>query len=178
MKRVLQILLILLAGGLLAFAFLGLFVREVSISSTVVISAPVEDAWSTFLDMDRLDEWVPGYDRLTVLSGDAGQAGSQCRLYFDGGRAVDISVSEAVPHSEYSFDFESASYSGRVSAAFEESESATVLTHTVYARGHSFLNRARLPVVKPAWSLRHMAALDNLEAVVERRPSSSGAPGT
>ncbi len=174
----LQILLILLAGGILAFAVLGLFVREVTISSTVVISAPVEDAWSTFVDVDRLDEWVPGYDRLTVLSGDAGQTGSQCRLYFDGGRAVDIAVSEAVPHSAYSFEFESAAYSGRVSAAFEEGESATVLTQTVYARGHSFLHRARLPVVKPAWSLRHMAALDNLEAAVERRPSSRAVPGT
>ena len=176
MKRVLQVLLILLAGGLLALVLLGSFVREVSFSSTAVISAPLEDTWATFADMDRLDEWVPGYERMTVLSGDAGKVGSRHRLHFAGGRSVAFAVTEAEPLSAFGFDFETGSFSGRVAAAFERSESVTVLTQTVHARGATFLHRAVLPVVKPALSLRQMAALDNLEAVVEKRPSPAGAP--
>ncbi len=172
MKRIPRILITLLLGSILGLIALGLFVQEVTYTSTVTVSAPPEVVWTTYGDAQRLSEWLGGYERMTLLSSQPGTVGSRQRLHFENGSSVTVTVTEVVPYTKYGFEIKTEKLIGRVTAVLEGIDAGTRVTQTVHARGISFYSRAILPVIKPVLSLRQMAVLDELEYLIERKPAA------
>ena len=176
MKRLLRILGVLVLGILIAGVILGLFVKEVSYTTTVNVEAPVEEAWSTFVDVDRMPEWLMSFTHVEQISGDPMSEGSRFRLHFGEGVTLDEAVTEIAPNQLYSFDMETDMFSGSATVSFAEEDGSTQIVQAVNLRGSAFHWRVMLPVVKPMMAKEAMAALDLLKALIETNPSDVQQP--
>ena len=171
MKRFLYALSVLVSGGLLALVTLGLFVDEISYTATARVNAPIEMAWRTFMDGDRLGEWMPGFERVEHLSGDSLAPGAMYRLHFANGDFLTETIIAIVPYQEYSFDMETDLFTGQTSITFEDVGGAIRMQQSSRFRGTTFIRRALLPVLKPLIQREQMAALDRLADLIEQNPT-------
>ncbi len=171
MKRILYTLSVLVAGGLAALILLGLFIDEVSYTATARVNAPIEAAWQTFMDGERMREWMPGFERIEHLSGEPMTAGATYRLYFENGDLLTETITEIVPHQEYSFDMETNLFTGQTSVTFEDMGRFIRMQQTSSFRGSTFVWRALLPVLKPLIQRQQMAAMDRLADLIEQSPT-------
>ena len=61
---------------LILFLSLGLFVSSFEYSADVAIQAPIEKCWAVFNDTSRMKNWIPGFERITLLEGEAAKPGA------------------------------------------------------------------------------------------------------
>ncbi len=159
MKRALRVTGALIGGAVIVLVILGLFVKRVSYTTTIDVAAPVETAWATFVDGDRLGEWMPGFTGAELLEGEEGAVGSLHRLYFETGDSLDERVTAIVPNERYSFDMETSFFNGRVDVTFAPHSDGARIVQTTVVAGSTFHWRALLPVFKPLMQKEQMKGL-------------------
>ena len=167
MKRVLRFVLVLIVGATLGLGALAFFMEEVKLSNSTLIMARPNIAWTTASDTQRLGEWIGDLENASVLPN------NRLRLDFVSGRLAIVTITNTTPNTSIRMTIDTDREHAVGTMTFESTGGSTLLTHSLQVRGKSFARRAVLPLILPAISLRHMAMLDNLEALVEQRPSTS-----
>jgi carbon monoxide dehydrogenase subunit G len=120
--KALKIIGIVLAVIIVVFLSIGLIVPSYEYDSSVQVNAPVEKCWSTFHDINKMNQWLKGFESLTLKSGDSLAVGSvyEITVTDDGHRMVmsekltevnaptrvSYQLNNDVLKSEYSFSFE------------------------------------------------------------------------
>ena len=165
MNKMLRLLMTLLVGVALGLGVLSRFMDEVSLNNTTLIMAQPEVAWTTATDTQRLPEWIGGLESTTELSENT------LRLDFVSGAHAIVTITDTTPISRIDMIIDTDREHAVGTMTFEPNGGSTVLNHSLQVRGLSLARRAVLPMIKPRVSLKHMAMLDNLEAVIEQRPS-------
>ena len=61
---------------IILFLSLGLFVSSFEYSANVTIQAPIEKCWAVLNDTSRMKNWIPGFERITLLEGEAAKSGA------------------------------------------------------------------------------------------------------
>jgi len=82
MEQILHAVSVLLASALLALVFMGLFIKEVSCTATVRIKAPIDDVWSTFMDLDQRKLWQKNLEWINVNPDQPISTGSSLHMNF------------------------------------------------------------------------------------------------
>ena len=157
MKRFLYTASVLVGGAVIALVVMGLFVDEVHYTATVRVRAPLAESWATFMDGDRLHEWLDGLDRI--------------RLHFENGDSLLETVVSLTPEESYVFDMETDWFTGQTSVTFEPQEDYTRIQQAVVIRGSTFIARAIFPVFKPLIQRQQIDALDRLKEIIQLDPS-------
>ena len=175
MKRVLYVVSVIVCGALLALICLGLFVDEVSYTTTTRVNAPLDASWATFVDGERLAEWLPDLVEVETVSGEPMAPGSEFVLHFSNGSSLLERITAVVPQREYRFDMEAEPFVGTAAVTFEDQAGRTRIQQSVTMHGTSFAWRALLPVLKPVMQNEQAAALERLAVLIETSPSRSPA---
>ncbi len=176
MKRVLHILGIILGGIIVALVILGATVPQVTCTTTHVVQAPVDETWATFIDGDRVSEWMPEFSHFEHLSGELFEAGSRHRLHFVDGRTIEETVTEVVPEKRYAFEMDMPNFTASGVVTFTEEGDRTRFVQAVTLQASAFHWRAILPVIKPVFQSQQMNTLEALADLVERNPTSAATP--
>ncbi len=166
MNRLLRFVLTLAAGATIGLGVLAFFMDEVTLSNSTIIMARPDVSWTTASDTQRLQEWIGDLESATVLSA------NQLRLTFVNQAQATVTITDTTPNISIDMTIETAREHAVGTMTFEQNGGSTFLTHTLQVRGHTLTRRAILPLIKPTLSLKHMAMLDNLEALIEQRPSA------
>ena len=67
----------------LLFLAIGFIKPSVSYQNQVLINAPAGKAWQVMTDPSKLGEWLVGYKRSELISGEPGTVGAVSNIYFD-----------------------------------------------------------------------------------------------
>ena len=171
MKRFLHVLGILIGGILIALVILGLVVDRVEITSSLFVAAPVDETWTTFMDDERMAEWLPNFQSAELVSGTPNTVGSQYEISSTDGETWTETITAITFEEQFAFDMVAGPLTGSVTVDFEPREAGTFLTQTTILEGSSFVWRALLPVFKPFAQNEQAHALDMLGDLVESDPS-------
>lgn len=74
--KALKITGIVLTIIVVVFFGIGLIVPSYEYDSTIEVNAPVEKCWSIFNDVTKMNQWLKGFESLTLKSGDSLKVGS------------------------------------------------------------------------------------------------------
>ena len=172
MKRSLHIGGIVAAGVLVALCILGLFVDHVSINTTHYVAAPVDRAWVTFMDDNRLTEWVSNLVASETITPADGEGSSFCRHYYEGGIVVDQRVIAIEPFERFETGLETWFFTARMAVSFAPQGNGTRIDQVTLIEGTTFLWRAILPATTPWIRAGLSGDLKALARLIENNPSA------
>ena len=171
----------LIAGSLIFVVIailvtLGYTKKEVTFSNTLFVTAPVEDSWATFMDVDRWADWMPGIERVEILND------KHFRLYSSDGTVFEDKVTAIDEHVRYTADVQSwrqdnpPMASGSINVTFEVLEDGTRIVQTTTLTAHDFVMRCIFPLISPFMQNNQMHTMDALGYVIENDPSEASPP--
>lgn len=123
--KALKIIGIVLTTIVVVFLVIGLIVPSYEYDSSIEVNAPVEKCWSAFHDVKKMNQWLKGFESLTLKSGDSLSIGSVYEIVITDGdhrmvmsekitevnapQRVSYQLDNDVLRSEFSFSFDGTS---------------------------------------------------------------------
>lgn len=169
--KVVRIILIAVAGMLLAFLSIGLLFPSYEYQSSIVVNASPEKCWSIYHDTKKMAEWLEGFESLTLKKGETLSAGSTYEIVItdDGHRMVmsekiiDVSAPTKIVYelnndvlkSEFSFSF--------------EGTTTTTITSRYKITGNNILWKSILFLSKSYMTSSASEQLEGLKKVIEKQ---------
>ena len=149
-----------------------------TIETGVRIAAPPEAVASVLLDMDLAPLWTRGLDRLEVVEGVVGEAGSVGLAHYVEGRRRYVfrdCLISVTPCRHYVSEITGGGLNATVETSLEPFEDGTRVTVRWVGRGTNLITRLTIPLMKPLISKRSKEDLQSLRQLVEStRPYPAG----
>lgn len=136
---------------------------------TVPVSAPVDDVFRAWIDLDLMPQWVGGVTGVTDVTGPAGQAGTRYTVLF-GKMRSETEVLEADPPHLLRTRFGNWLLRGENRATFEPHGDGTRLTVEIRTRGLISSISARIFAIG-SYRGSFLGELQTFARLVERRPA-------
>jgi len=105
-KYILGILAVLVIG----FFLLGLLKPQLSYDCEIIVDKPLAESWAVSQDDEKLADWLDGYQKTEIVSGNPGTVGAVSDIYFiQEGEEMIIqeTIKEIVPNESISMTFTS-----------------------------------------------------------------------
>ncbi len=93
-----------------SFLLVGLFSSDLTYDYEIVANKPLTETWSVLNDEDKLSEWLPGFQKIEHISGEAGTVGSVSNVYFiENGEQMIVkeTITDIIPEESISMTYES-----------------------------------------------------------------------
>lgn len=171
--RALKIIGIVLTVIIVVFLSVGLIVPSYEYDSSIEVNAPVEKCWSTFHDITKMDQWIKGFESLTLKSGDSLAVGSVYEIVIidDGHRMVmSEALTEVNAPTKVSYELNNDVLRSEYSFSFEGQSSTKIKSHYKIT-GKNIFWKSILLLSKSY--MRNSAAdqLSSLKKVIEQPPT-------
>jgi uncharacterized protein YndB with AHSA1/START domain len=142
MKKFLKYFLLTIVGIVVLFFLLGVVFPTQHYSISVTINKPVEKTFATFNDTTRMKEWMPGFQKIENISGNANEVGNKWRLYFndhDRDIVMDETMTAFKQNELFTFNLSNEVINSDTEIRFKQIGNATEITNTcTYSGGNLF----------------------------------------
>ena len=168
--KYLKYLLALLVVLALLFISIGIFKPVVSYESEVMVNKPAKEAWAVMSDVSKLPEWLNGFKKTELVSGQANTVGAVSNVYFveDGQETViketitNIKANELMA-MQFSMDFMDMDYE----MSFEETSGKTRVKTVSTTTGNGLFAKSMVALMGGAMKDQEDVNLKNLKKVIE-----------
>jgi hypothetical protein len=143
-----------------------------TVEITVEIARPPEIVAAALLDPDNAVHWTTDLQRLEVLSGSPGEAGSVAHLhYLQKGRPYVLTdvLEEAVPNEYFRSKVEGGGLKVQVQTWLRKKNDGTEVRLRWVGRGTKLLTRLLLPLIRGAIARRSREDINRFKDLVETR---------
>ena len=140
-----------------------------TVETRVDIAAPPEAVASVLLDADLAPLWTRGLDRLELVEGAVGEAGSVGLAHYVEGRRHTLRdrLISVTPCRHYVSEISGGGLKATVETSLEPFEDGTRMSVRWVGRGTNFITRLTIPLMKPLISKRSEDDLRSLRRLVE-----------
>ena len=156
----------------LVFLAIGFVKPSVSYESRVTINSSVDESWKVMTDPSLLSEWLVGYKRTELISGEAGTVGAISNIYFDqNGKEVVIkeTITNVVPQKMIGMNFENDFMDMVYQIEIQDVDGKTQIDSKTTAKGNGLISRSMTALMKGALVQQEDTNLHKLKDLVGSR---------
>lgn len=164
---VLVVVVLIVAGGI---AF-GLLNPSVSYEASVEINKPREVVWAYFSDETKMGEWLKGFQKIEIISGNKNEVGSKYKMTFiDQGQEIVMieTLKEFKRPEKFAMHLEHEIMSSDSEITLAEENGKTTLTQKDNAVGSNILWRIMFAAMRSTFIDSSQENLNRLKANVEK----------
>ncbi|HTH54461.1 MAG TPA: SRPBCC family protein [Cyclobacteriaceae bacterium] len=168
--KALKIIGITLTFIVVAFLGIGLIMPSYEYQSSIEVSAPVAKCWDTFHDVKKMNQWLRGFESLTLISGDSLAVGSLYEIVVtdDGHRMVMTEkLTEVNAPMRISYELKNEVLTSEYTFSFE-GNSPTKITSRYKITGNNILWKSILFLSKSYMTGSAADQLSSLKTVIEQ----------
>ncbi len=169
MKIIKYILGIILLLTLIFFA-IGFIKPEVSYESEVSVNKPLNETWAVLSDEAKLPDWIEGYKRSELVSGEAGQVGAVSKIYVDN-QGQEMVMQETITALDpdkrmamtFTMDFMDMDYE----VLLDEKEGKTHIRTKSKVKGNGMMAKSMVALMSSGMKAQENKNLSKLKKVIE-----------
>lgn len=165
-KALLGIILMLV----LLFLAIGIIRPSVSYENEVIINQPTSVVWAVMTDPTKLADWLDGYQRTELISGEPGTVGAVTSIFFvQNGKEVVIkeTITQVVPNDMIAMDFENEFMNMEYQIEIKNVDNKSRVSSKTIAKGSNLFSRSMVGLMKGVLSQQENTNLSKLKALAE-----------
>lgn len=170
--KALRITGISLLSIVVVFFLVGLLVPSYEYESSIEVSASPEKCWKTFHNVKLMNQWIPGFESLTLKGGDSLAVGSQYEIIItedDHRMVMSEKITEVNAPSRVSYELNNDVLKSEFSYSFEGTSPTTIKGH-YKVTGNNVVWRSILFLSKSYMTGATDNQLASLKKVIESQP--------
>ena len=145
--------------------------RNIHYRTDVTINVPVQKVFTGYMDIEKMEQWIPGFERIEYMGGFMMGQGTRLRLVLNNNGKQTTAVQEIKQMKwnkliEYTLDEKRITVSTTVKFIQEDSSTIVITENEVY--GNGFLWKTLLPFMKPAISVKALKSQEMFKAAMEK----------
>lgn len=148
----------------------GLLTPSISYDCEVSVSKPAVEAWAVMSDESRLTEWLEGYKKGELVSGEKNTVGAVSNIYVEE-NGEEMVMQETITALEpnrlmtmaFTMDFMNMDYE----IAVEEKEGGTIIRTKSVVTGNGLLNQSIVSFFSAAMKEQEEKNLNSLKVLIE-----------
>lgn len=154
-----------------AFLLVGVFTTSVTTSYEMTVDAPVDEVYTFFMDLEKVNQWVTSLKSSERISGNPQEIGTKYKLVINRDGKDKEFIEEIIELKEnaafgYSLDGDGLHSDSRVT--FKDVDGKTLVTATTVTRAKNAITRSMLPFKKDEMERRRKKNYDKLKELVEQ----------
>lgn len=159
----------------IGFLSLGLIKPTVSYECEIMVEKPTNESWAVLQDVEKLSEWLSGFQKLEHISGSPGEIGAVSNVYFDeNGQTMVIkeTISDVVPNESISMFYESDFMNMDYNLKLTSVNGQTKLTSKTVAEGNGVISKSIMALIGSMLKQQEETNLSNLKKTIEQNTKS------
>ncbi len=168
--KILKYLLIIILILVAVFFIRGLLTPSIYYESEVMVKKSLEESWAVMSDQSRAGEWISGYVKSELISGDGNTVGSVSNVHIDNNGTESIikeTITNIKPNEviamDFTMDFMDMGYEMRL----EEKDEGTLIRSKSTTSGNGLFAKSMISFMKSAMKAQEDENLGNLKKVIE-----------
>lgn len=154
-----------------AFFSIGLIYPKIQSRTQVEINKPADVVWAYFADESKMSEWLEGFKKIELISGNRNEVGSKYRMTFDS-NGSEIVMTETVTEFNapyvFAFKLENEVITDDVRMTFTEMGGKTTVVQEDNIVGGNIFWRSLFALTQSSLKGNVQKALDKLKTNVEQ----------
>lgn len=170
--KALRIIGISLLSIVVVFFLLGLLVPSYEYETSMEVNASPEKCWKIFHNVKLMNQWLPGFESLTLKGGDSLAVGSQYEIIItedDHRMVMSEQITEVNAPSKISYELNNDVLKSEFSYSFKGA-SSTIITGHFKVTGNNIAWRSVLFLSKSYMTGATENQLTSLKKVIEAQP--------
>ena len=170
--KAIKIIGIVLTIVIVVFFSLGIFVPSYEYQSSIEVNASAEKCWKVYHNVKLMNQWLQGFESLTLKSGDSLATGSQYEIVItDDGHRMEMSekITAINPPTKVSYELDNDVLKSEFSFSFEGSLPTKITSHYKIT-GNNIAWRSILFLSKSYMTNAGKDQLTSLKKVIEEQP--------
>lgn len=167
LKYTLGVILFLLIG----FLLIGLFQDQLDYDCDIMVEKPLVESWAVSQDVEKMAEWLSGFQKVEHISGTPGTVGAVSDVYFntDGQEMViretinKIVANESISMS-FTSDFMNMDYTLRMLSI----DGKTKISSNTTATGNGLISKSIIALVSSTIQAQEQTNLNKLKQTIEK----------
>lgn len=156
----------------IVFFSLGIFIPFYEYQSSIEVNAPPEKCWKVFHNTSLMDQWLPGFESLTLKAGDTLAIGSSYEIVVNDHHKRMImleKITGVIAPSSISYELNNDVLKSEYSYSFEGSSSTKISGHFKIT-GNNIVWKSILILSKSYMTSSSQNQLSLLKKVIEQQP--------
>lgn len=171
--RILKVLVIILAVLILIFLSIGLFVDSYEYESSIQVQASPEKCWKVYNDTKLMSQWVPGFESLTLKSGELMKVGSTYEFVIndhDEKMVMSEAIKEVSEPNSISYELNNDVLKSEYTFSFKGDSTSTTINSHHKVTGNNLIWKSILFLSKSYMESSVQEQLTGLKRVIETQP--------
>jgi carbon monoxide dehydrogenase subunit G len=167
LKYAIGIIAILLIG----FLALGFIKPNVNYECEILVDKNSNESWEVLQDVEKLPEWLQGFQKIEHISGTPGEVGAVSMVYFDyEGESMSIkeTITNVVPNESISMLYESEFMNMEYKLSFTSINKTTKIITITTAEGNGIISKSILALMGSTLKHQEEENLINLKKAIEQ----------
>ena len=173
--KILKYILIVIGVLVIIFFGKGMLAPTVSHTCEVTVNKPVKECWAVMSDTSKMDQWILGFKRTELISGENNTVGAVSNVYVvdNGQEMVMTETITAIKENEqmamnFSMDFMNMDYE----MLFEEKDGKTIITSNTSVEGNGIFAKSLVSFMGGAMKEQEVENMNNLKKVIEENTTN------
>ena len=166
LKYTLGILAVLVIG----FFIMGLINPEISYECDIIVDKTLDESWAVSQDVEKMSDWLSGFQKIEHISGNPGAVGSVSDVYFiNEGQEMIIreTITDIVPDESISMTFTSDFMDMDYVLAMASMDGKTKISSSTIAKGNGMVSKSIMAFMKSSVKNQEEINLSNLKKTIE-----------
>ncbi len=165
-KYIIGIIVILVIG----FFLLGVIKPELSYDCEITVDKPLAESWAVSQDLEKMSDWLMGYQKTEHVSGTPGTVGAVSDIYFDSeGQEMTIreTITKIVPDESISMVFTTEFMNMDYTIAMKPVDGKTKISSSTAAKGNGLVSKSIMALMSGSLKKQEETNLNNLKKTIE-----------
>lgn len=166
LKYILGVLAVLVIG----FFLLGLIKPELSYECEVMVDKPLSESWAVSQDIEKMSDWLDGFQKTEHVSGSPGTVGAISDVYFitDGEEmTIRETITDIVPNESISMSFASDFMDMDYKLTMKSVDGKTKISSSTTAMGNGVVSKSIMALMGSSIKAQEETNLSNLKKTIE-----------
>lgn len=167
LKYILAVIAILVVG----FFLVGIIKPELTYDCEIMVDKPLAESWAVSQDVEKMADWLDGFQRIEEVSGSPGTVGAVADVYFiSGGQEMVIreTITDIVPEESMSMLFTSDFMDMDYTIGMTAADGKTKISSSTTAKGNSMFSKSIMALMASSIKAQEDSNLANLKETIER----------
>jgi uncharacterized membrane protein len=168
--KFLKYLIYIIGSLVILFFAIGVINPSVKYNHEVIVNSPLETSWEVFTDESKMDQWVPNFKSIELVSGRKNAVGSKYKLVVeDGGELYELTetITAFSDKSMITIVLENEQLTNEVESIFLEVNGRTRIQTKVNITGKDLLMKSSLFLMKGQFVEQSENSYHKLKSLIE-----------
>lgn len=166
-KYILVVLAVLVVG----FFLLGIIKPTLAYECEIEVEKSAEESWAVIEDEEKLAEWLPGFQKIELVSGTPGTVGAVSNVYFENdGQQMKVqeTITEVIPNESMSMIFEDDFMTMDYKISLSSADGKTKISSNTTALGNGMMSKSIMALMGSMFDEQEQANLEKLKIAIEQ----------